>query len=125
MARSELERLEGGVHVSRPGVVLQRLLVVSLLVQIVGVISVVASVVVGAVLIHDSIARIDLEYIQAIVESALRSTINIEDLTNQAKTIATSVQQSVSTVVTVVNNSAVVIDSLNTLLKHPRIELSG
>ena len=105
--------------------VLQRLLVVSLLVQIAGVLLIVASVVVGAVLIHDSIARIDLNYVQEIVESALRSTINVEDLTNQAKTIATSVQQSVGVAVGVLNRSAHSIDVMNELLSHPTIRLEG
>ena len=118
MARSELERLEGGVHVARAETALQRLLACTLVVQTCTAIAVCVAIVVCTMAIVETLRDVDLNVVQAAISSALRSVENVEVIT-------ASVKSSVGLVVGVVNHTSDALVRLTGILDHPTIKLEG
>ena len=117
MRRISTSDIESGGAAKGTGVALQRLLIATLVVQTAGALCVILGVLGGSLLIRDSIARIDLHYVQSIVESALHSAINVEEVTR-------NVRESVGIAMDALNNTAQGIELISHALHSPRLEIT-
>jgi len=96
---------------------LNRLLVLTLAMQIVMTVSVAISFIVGCWMISKQIKDVDLRSVQTIIESVTHSALNIEMATER-------VLDSIAFATTVLNNSATSLDQLNRILRHPTLSVS-
>jgi len=112
--REEFEGLAGGNAVDKR---LARLLLIFASVQVLLVISLILVLIISTGVLNNSIHAIDIDAVSAFLESIRKSGDNVE----RATTVALGAAQSASRVF---NDSILALQSVNTLLEHPRLSVS-